>query len=62
MKTKKVSIYAELIKERANNIMISTKVIDTDGLHKEDIRAIKHELDTIMRYLQEIEQELDSIK
>ena len=62
MNPKKVSIYAEMIKDRANNIMLGATLVETEGLHLEDTRYLKNEVSIIKRYLEVIEQEIETIK
>lgn len=62
MNLKKVSIHAEMIKDRANNIMLGATLVETEGLHLEDARYLKNEVSIIKRYLEVIEQEIETIK
>lgn len=62
MNTKKVSIHAEMIKDRANNIMLGATLVETEGFHLEDAIHLKNEVSIIKRYLEVIEQEIEPIK
>lgn len=62
MNPKKVSIHAEMIKDRANNIMLGATLVETEGLHLEVGRYLKNEVSIIKRYLEVIEQEIETIK